>query len=329
MEAKIHLADQGRVFRESACEGNPSDARGCDSHVYTYCPSCHLQSCRLGQCYFCEQGELNSNFDDQHRKETHTHNEQFTCELFRDQESCSTRSKVPKEFAAQHAEQARVDQQVGEGRSPCAKELDHSSNAGFVGRLAGGEQGQQCDIHGQQDQRSEVSSSQEGYSGSLCDSRGRPGDQQDDHSSNLQGGGAGDHGAVRASGHRASGIWHAWRQDLRRDLPRHQVGHGHSQGGARVPLASEEAGSLGYQMPIVGGYKKDNIPKAKAKAASTGSFSMVAAEDFGLEDQSVSSQEMLEKDLEIARLRNMLSQMEKEKDEQQLILSRSKNRKEM
>lgn len=249
MEAKIHLADQGRVFRESACEGNPSDARGCDSHVYTYCPSCHLQSCRLGQCYFCEQGELNFNFDDQHRKETHTHNEQFTCELFRDQESCSTRSKVPKEFAAQHAEQARVDQQVGEGRSPCAKELDHSSNAGFVGRLAGGEQGQQCDIHGQQDQRSEVSSSQEGYSGSLCDSRGRPGDQQDDHSSNLQGGGAGDHGEVRASGHRASGFWHAWRQDLRRDLPRearvHQVGHGHSQGGTRVPLASEEAGSLG------------------------------------------------------------------------------------
>lgn len=148
----------------------------------------------------------------------HTHNEQFTCEHFRDQESCSTRSEVPKEFAAQHAEQARVDQQVGEGRSPCAKELDHSSNAGFVGRLAGGEQG---------------------------------------------------------------------------------------------------------------GYKKDNIPKAKAKAASTGSFSMVAAEDFGMEDQSVSSQEMLEKDLEIARLRNMLSQMEKEKDEQQLILSRSKNRKEM
>jgi len=98
---------------------------------------------------------------------------------------------------------------------------------------------------------------------------------------------------------------------------------------ARWATRQQHEETLGYQMPIVGGYKKDNIPKAKAKAASTGSFSMVAAEDFGMEDQSVSSQEMLEKDLEIARLRNMLSQMEKEKDEQQLILSRSKNRKEM
>lgn len=86
---------------------------------------------------------------------------------------------------------------------------------------------------------------------------------------------------------------------------------------------------VGQQMPITGGYQKDKIQKAKAKAASTGSFSMVGSEDFGLEDQSIATQEMLEKDLEIARLRQQLMQMEKEKDEQQLILSRNKTRKEM
>lgn len=100
---------------------------------------------------------------------------------------------------------------------------------------------------------------------------------------------------------------------------------------ARWANRQQHEETLNYQMPIVGGYKKDKIPKAKAKAASTGSFSMVGMEDLGLEEQSVSDQvqEMLEKDLEIARLRNMLAQVEKEKGEQELILGRNKNRKEM
>jgi len=97
---------------------------------------------------------------------------------------------------------------------------------------------------------------------------------------------------------------------------------------ARWATRQQHEETLGYQMPIISGPKKVT-PKPKAKAASTGSFSMVGADEFGMEDQSVAGQEMLEKDLEIARLRNLLSQMEKEKDEQQLILGRSKNRKEM
>ena len=252
MEAKIKLADQGSSFRGKTCEGKTSDVRGFDSRVYTECRRCQLMSCHLGICYFCEQGNVDVCDDEKQRKEntTHnTHNEQCTCQQFRDQGSLQVTFLQPTRRDTHHANQARVDQQVGEGRSSCSQELDHSSNASTLGRFARGEQKYTSDGHGEQDQRFEVSSPEERHLGRLCHSGRWTSDQQNDHPSDLQSGRTSDHGEVRAPGHGGSGFRHAWRQDLRGDLQGesriHQVGHGHSQGGTGVALASEEIGTLG------------------------------------------------------------------------------------